>query len=263
MGNAPSVHRPICSPIALPGAGSSPLKGGNPFAKTDAILGPGGADYAFLDSSLMATLFQDAAGTTPVTAIGQLVGRQNVRKKSPHYASQSVNNSRPVLQSDGLKFDGSDDSELSDWLFGAGANCIVAQVTVPAVLSTGCFIAGVIGASAGRFRLGVLASGLLQAGVGDQTVFPGATMDVRGQTVVVGLTASGGTARIFAGSTQQSSVAYTGAAATNVAAMFGASSGNGTAQQFFPGSVKRIAFGRVDLSLSDFQQIRNEWLAAA
>lgn len=67
------------------------------------------------DPSDLSTLFQDTAGTTPVTAAGQSVGRILDKSGRGNHATQSTSLSRPTYQVDGngrgyLNFDGSDDS---------------------------------------------------------------------------------------------------------------------------------------------------------
>ena len=59
-------------------------------------------------------LFQDAAGTVPVTADGDPVGRMIDQSGNGYHATQSVSGSRPVYRTDGtlhwLEFDGVDDN---------------------------------------------------------------------------------------------------------------------------------------------------------
>ena len=67
------------------------------------------------DPSDLTTLFQDAAGTTPVTAVEQPVGRVLDKSGRGNHLSQSTSTARPVLKQDAngcyyLKFDGTDDS---------------------------------------------------------------------------------------------------------------------------------------------------------
>lgn len=66
------------------------------------------------DPSDLSTLFQDAAGTTPVTAAGQSVGLVLDKSGRGNHATQSTSLSRPTYQIDSngrghLLFDGSDD----------------------------------------------------------------------------------------------------------------------------------------------------------
>jgi len=73
-----------------------------------------GEQGAWFDPTDLNTLFQDAAGTTPVTAIGQPVGLIRDKSGNNNHASQAVAKARPVLQQDDggrfyLAFDGVDD----------------------------------------------------------------------------------------------------------------------------------------------------------
>lgn len=69
---------------------------------------------AWLDPSDLSTLFQDDAGTTPVTAAGQSVGMVLDKSGRGNHATQPVFASRPIYQVDSggrgyLSFDGTDD----------------------------------------------------------------------------------------------------------------------------------------------------------
>jgi D-alanyl-D-alanine carboxypeptidase len=72
-----------------------------------------GVSGAWLDPSDMSTLYQDAAGTTPVTAADQPVGRIEDKSGNGNHATQSTASRRPILRTDGtlwwLEFDGTDD----------------------------------------------------------------------------------------------------------------------------------------------------------
>lgn len=79
-----------------------------------ASLFSGGQQGAWYDPSDVNTLFQDSAGTTPVTAVGQPVGLILDKSGRGNHASQSTPGSRPLYQVDGtgrpyLSLDGSDD----------------------------------------------------------------------------------------------------------------------------------------------------------
>lgn len=78
-----------------------------------------GEQGAWYDPSDLTTLFQDSAGTTPVTAVEQPVGRMLDKSGRGNHATQSTSTSRPVLRQDGngkyyLAFDGIDDSLLTN-----------------------------------------------------------------------------------------------------------------------------------------------------
>lgn len=77
-----------------------------------------GEQGAWYDPSDLSTMFQDTAGTTPVTATGQTVARINDKSGRGNHATQATAASRPIYQVDGngkayLLFDGTDDFLLT------------------------------------------------------------------------------------------------------------------------------------------------------
>lgn len=100
---SPLISRSISRAInELEGAAFNPLS-----------LFAAGEQGVWYDPSDMSTLFQDAAGTIPVTAAGQPVGRVLDKSGRGNHATQATATSRPILQTtDGkwyLAFDGVDD----------------------------------------------------------------------------------------------------------------------------------------------------------
>lgn len=74
-----------------------------------------GEQGIWLDPSDFSTMYQDSSGTTPVTSVGQYVGKILDKSGRGNHAIQSSSGSRPLLQQDGsgnyyLQFDGTDDS---------------------------------------------------------------------------------------------------------------------------------------------------------
>lgn len=74
-----------------------------------------GEQGALYDASDISTLFQDAAGTTPVTDVGQRVGKMLDKSGRGNHLTQTTGTARPILQQDAggfyyLSFDGVDDS---------------------------------------------------------------------------------------------------------------------------------------------------------
>ena len=74
-----------------------------------------GEQGGWYDVSDMSTLFQDAAGTTPVTAVEQPVGRILDLSERGNHATQATTTKRPTLKQDAngcyyLSFDGVDDA---------------------------------------------------------------------------------------------------------------------------------------------------------
>lgn len=76
-----------------------------------------GEQGVWYDPSDMSTLFQDAAGTIPVTAAGQPVGLMRDKSGRGNHATQATATSRPILQTEGgkwyLAFDGVDDGMVT------------------------------------------------------------------------------------------------------------------------------------------------------
>lgn len=102
-----SILRPVLRPVTR--AVSDTIRGFNPRS-----LFASGEQGIWLDPSDFSTLFQDAAGTTPVTAVGQPVGLALDKSGRGNHATQSTAASRPTLQQDSnglyyLSFDGTDD----------------------------------------------------------------------------------------------------------------------------------------------------------
>src|SRR5690554_1686753 len=95
-----------------------------------------GAKGVWYDPSDLSTLFQDAEGTTPVTADGDPVGLMLDKSGNGNHVSQSVSAARPVYRTDGehywLEFDGIDDMLTSgkqvvnglDYWWGASHSCL-------------------------------------------------------------------------------------------------------------------------------------------
>lgn len=84
------------------GAKRSLLSTGKTLAQQVAALFASGEQGAWYEPSLTnSTLFQDSAGTTPVTAVGQPVGRMLDKSGRGNTATQPTAINRPVLQIDG------------------------------------------------------------------------------------------------------------------------------------------------------------------
>lgn len=104
--------------------------GVNEFSPLD--LFAGGKQGIWYDPSDKSTLFQDAAGTIPVTANGDPVGMMKDKSGNGNHAKQTLSASRPTYQTDGvlhwLAFDGVD-----DYLISFEANLITPLTTFSAV----------------------------------------------------------------------------------------------------------------------------------
>ena len=77
----------------------------------------GGKQGAIYDPSDLTTLWQDAAGTVPVTKSGDPVGLMKDKSGNGNHAKQAVSAARPTYQTDGilhkLVFDGVDDCMIA------------------------------------------------------------------------------------------------------------------------------------------------------
>lgn len=62
------------------------------------VLFSGGEQGAWYDPSDLSTLFQDSAGTTPVTALGQPVGLMLDKSGRDNHATQATDTARPTIQ---------------------------------------------------------------------------------------------------------------------------------------------------------------------
>ena len=115
-----SILRPVLRPVTR--AVSDTIRGFNPRS-----LFASGEQGIWLDPSDFSTMFQDAAGTTPVTAVGQPVGKILDKSGRGNHATQSTGASRPTLQQDSngmyyLSFDGTDDGMATPSINFTGTN---------------------------------------------------------------------------------------------------------------------------------------------
>lgn len=154
------------------------------------------------------------------------------------------------------KGDGSDDNLLTTYTAGSGENFIVAYVNVPTTISANQYVAGALSDANTRLFLGFNTSGLVRAGAGSTTL-DGGGADLRGKTVVIGITTDGVNAQTFADDVEAASLAVTGSPAATTPFRIGALNNGSTAASFFSGSIEKIVVGREFLTLERYLQIRN------
>lgn len=92
-----------------------------------------GEKGVWFDPSDFSTMFQDSGGATPVTAVGQAVGRINDKSGNGYHATQATAASRPILRQDAggryyLEFDGVDDSLATASIDPNGADKVQAVI---------------------------------------------------------------------------------------------------------------------------------------
>lgn len=190
------------------------------------------------------------------------VDNVSIKEIPGNHALQTTGTLKPVRQTTGAKFDGSDDNWLTPYLAGAGSNFIVALVDIPAsIAATQMLIGANEGSDANRFRLCVSTAGAVRAAVGNTAIHDG-TGDVRGQMLVIGMTFNGTTVDVFADASNVGSFTQSGTPTTSIPCRIGARNDNGGAGSFFAGSIKKLVAGRDYLSLTRYQQIRTALLAA-
>jgi hypothetical protein len=142
------------------GGGADPFSPASLFAD-----GEGGA---WFDPSDISTLFQNAAGTTPVTAAGQSVGKILDKSGRGNHATQSTASRLPTYQTGAglhwLEFDGVDDELVTGTLSLSGAD--PSQVMVAAQTS------GTVDSNSGVFTYGFGTSNRLRTlSFNDNTTF--------------------------------------------------------------------------------------------
>lgn len=91
-----------------------------------------GEPGVWYDPSDMSTLFQDAAGTTPVTAVEQPVGRMLDKSGRGNHASQATTTARPILRARYNLLTQTENLGHADWAATQqGTKCTVEQVQAP------------------------------------------------------------------------------------------------------------------------------------
>lgn len=95
----------------------------------------GGEQGAWYDPSDMSTLFQDAAGTTPVTAVEQPVGRILDKSGRGNHATQSTTTKRPVLSRRVNLLTETEQFDAASWSKSAGGLAIAPVVTPNAAMA--------------------------------------------------------------------------------------------------------------------------------
>src|SRR5690606_15758525 len=114
---------------------------------------------------------------------------------------------------------------LTDWIAQAGANCIIAKVTVPPVIASTQIVTGATGASqvTQRLQLSILSTGLLAgavADIGETSGLQGGT-DRRGSTAVFAISINAGTVQLFSDEGLLATFSYSGYVGSIVAHAIG------------------------------------------
>jgi hypothetical protein len=115
---------------------------------TPAALFASGEQGAWYDPSDFSTMFQDTAGTVPVTAVGQSVARINDKSGRGNHATQATTAARPLLEQDAggryyLRFDGVDDGMATSSINFTATDkmTLLAGVLSSSTAASGCIFA--------------------------------------------------------------------------------------------------------------------------
>lgn len=246
----------------------------------DVVVTAGGVRPVFLNGSQTTGTLRSASGTyteyllaqTGNTSIQMQAGsggftgaidNVSIKEIAGNHGIQATGTLKGVRQTTGDKFDGSDDNNLTPYLAGSGNNFMVGLVTVPASLGGTQVICGAVDGSANNFYFGFTTAGLLRVGVGNTPATAGLA-DQRGQEIVVGISTDGAIWRAFEGPQQAGADTALGGASpvSGVPFRLGAFNVNGSAGNWFAGSIKKFVAGRDHLTLARYQQIRSALLAA-
>lgn len=122
------IFQPIFQPVFQDVAEPRPWGRWSP-----SLLFAAGEQGAWYDPGDMTTLFQDSAGTTPVTAPDQPIGLMRDKSGRGNHASQVTAGSRPILRTGSglwwLEFDGVDDCLITSSIpFSADKMCVAASL---------------------------------------------------------------------------------------------------------------------------------------
>lgn len=145
------------------------------------------------DPSDFSTMFQDSAGTTPVTAAGQPVGK--ILDKSPfeNHLTQATGAFRPTLEQDALgyyylAFDGT--QFLSATIDFSATDTMTLAATYNPTIAGECSLMslGTVTSQAGAFDLGVLMGGILLYRSGDSAFGARGTASLEASVATVSAT---------------------------------------------------------------------------
>lgn len=184
----------------------------------------------------------------------------SVREVSQVPATQSTTSFKPKFQTTGAAFDGIDDNLLLSYLWGShagdGANFVVFDIDVPVTLAAIQAIIG-SGPNTSDFTfLSISTSGKLRFGLRSVTFEP--AEDLRGRSVKVGAAWNVDKVRLFIDDALALDTTHTVPPATLVTPLrIGANNNNGTAANFFGGSIRSALAGREFIDLARFNQIAN------
>lgn len=219
----------------------------------DSISNAAGSYLYYVRASTVDNKFAFRAGN----ALDVKLDNASCKIISRYCGKQGSSSLRPVRQTTGARFDGADDVLPTNYLAGSGANFIAARITVPETISAMQVFVGSSGASTERAFLAINTSGKMCGGVGSQSTSTiVGTSDVRGTDATVCLSWNGSSVRLFVDQALEYEAAQSGTATTTVPFHIGALNSNGSAANFFAGSVRELAIGRELIDLETWRRMR-------
>lgn len=239
------------------GAGTITFRLGTISGASDVYTAPFSTDfelYFVAKSSTTHITISKSGSTATVSEISS-------REVSRYAGIQSTSSYKPKFQAGGAAFDGTDDNLLTGYIPSAAANFLVAKITVPASVPVFQYVLGTAtGPTSERLGIGINTDGVLGIGVGSNSpASTGKTSsgDIRGQTVVVGLSHDGSTVRGFCGSSMVLEIVASGVPTTTYPIRLGSNNSAGTPGNYFSGSIAKVVAGREFIDLARFLQIAN------
>lgn len=220
-------------------------------AWTPATLFAASEQGVWYDPSDFITMFQDSAGTTPVTAVGQPVGLMLDKSGRGNHATQDTAAARPVLAT-GIDLDGVDDTMAQS---GGGASTTAFMLCAAVKPEGGAASARTIWSDAGTntgYIVRLNASNQLEMSVGNGTAYTTiattATVDV-GTTYVVTAWDDGTNLNVQVNNGTVASVARPTVSAGTATATLGKD--NGAATGFFNGQLISVVQVKNDGGTAD------------
>lgn len=260
-----SLARPLARPLvrALP---HSLIKGvGGPLAQF--LNGAGSVDF---DAKRALThFFTDSAGTTPVTASGDKVGRWVDATGHGFNGTQGTANQRLNYLVTGTRHtttgDVLDDNLLTTFIATLGDLSVFIDVDVPSSLAAVQHVFGANDAGpANRFQIGFNTAGNFVAGVGaDSVLVIKDAVDWRNQRFIGALVIDNTNTRVklLTANGTPYDAAKNGSPTTSLAARIGASNAVGGIGSLWGGGIARVAVAPRAITLTTFNQMRAEQLA--
>lgn len=193
-----------------------------------------------------------AAGLTiTATAAGgtQSFTLHSVRLASQVPATQSTTSFKVKYQLVGATGDGTDDREVTNYAAGSGENFLMLpDTTVPVTLAGTQVMAGAMDGSANGAYVAITTNGLLRVKWGSTTL-DSTGVDLRNGVHDLGFWTDNGTLYLFADGVVVGSGAWTGTIPTTTWNLW-ALNNNGTASNFFAGSLSAALAGREAINLA-------------